>query len=308
MHDPDYLATVYSLSQELNDVIKCIFTANPRNRISLEELRARVVGMREFRVQGVSQASGPSSSDLKKMEEVMAVGKGKGKVVERPKLENNRLASLHQLLAANIIRRCSDSDSSLESASFEALRNDDISIGSQQWPSGLAPVNNAPLMSAFLGGDDIDSITCVETMAVAPRPARRRMPLTVMNPSPPSSDSDSDSGSNYDSDSDSDDSDSDEEAITPETHAVDAATAGDVPEFELNQSESADAVAGLTMPILPPPPLALRIPKSKLPVAAAVVEPTPTDGTYSAGQNMLMIAARRMRMRRARQIGITGKA
>ncbi len=48
MNEPDYLAVLYPLSQEVNDILKCIFTTNPRNRILLSELRVRIVSLEAF--------------------------------------------------------------------------------------------------------------------------------------------------------------------------------------------------------------------------------------------------------------------
>ncbi len=230
---------------------------------------------------------------------------GKGKGVERTTPENDRLLSLHELLVANIGRSDSFSFSSTDSVSFAPLRDDShMSIGPQQWPAELGPANisNASMMSHLLGGDDIDSITRVERLPV-------RRPLMVMNPSPPSTDSDS--ASDYDSDYDDSESESDDEAITPETHAVDAATttaAGDVPDFDLDQSAPIAELATAKLPVSQSDaaPLELNVPAAKMPGAPAPWN-TRTDGTYSAGQNMLMVAARRMRMRRTKAIAIATK-
>jgi len=306
MHNRDYLAS-FAITEDLNDIFKSIFTASPRNRISLAELRLRIVTLKTFRMRPCISPDGSLSSlssygsVLSSSEVEQVVLTRKGKAVEKTRNANQAL-HLHELLAANLIHRRSDS---ADSVSFEALRENSvhsynhISIGSQQWPSGLRPnaANDAPLLSAFLGGDDIESITCVEMIPAPTTPARE--PLTVRNPSPPSYNDDSDS--DYDSD----------EAITPETHAVDAATkgaGGDIPEFDLNQSNLKSTPAGPDTFETPLEPIVLSLPAAKLAFngsgAASTPNGTGTDGTYSAAQNMLMVAARRMRMRRMKNLNL----
>lgn len=325
MHNHDYLAHIYGLSGEFNDLLKCIFTANPRNRISLEEMRLRVKTMRTFRAYRphVPRRSKKAKMLLKEARRARVVetmemptyeGKGKG-VDRRPQPE--RRTSLNKLLYADIRGHRStasdyahsDSDSyssssSLGSSSFEALREDclpssnNISVGSRQWPANdvLRPSTAAAvdaMMSSFLNGADIDSITQVETAPhpIPTLPSRQRSPsprrtqLVVRNPSPPSTDSETSSSSNYD------DSDS-AEAITPETHA--AAAAGKVSTFDLAQpqSETNNAAQNVTGEI----PIIL-VPAGKLP-ATQTVNGGGNDN-YTASENMLMVAARRMRMRRA---------
>lgn len=50
LRDRDFLKTILPLSDELNDILKDIFVLKPGKRISLDELRERVLACREFTV------------------------------------------------------------------------------------------------------------------------------------------------------------------------------------------------------------------------------------------------------------------
>jgi len=50
LRDRDFLKSILPLSDELNEILKDIFTLDPENRISLDELRERVLACRNFTI------------------------------------------------------------------------------------------------------------------------------------------------------------------------------------------------------------------------------------------------------------------